>query len=156
MSGHLPIEKELVVSLLKKGRLIKKEHEIFSSGSLVRLVRLSLGMTQRQLAKRARVPQSTISRIEKEETHPNETTLRKIFNALECDITSLPIPRFTSIEDLLALRARKLAESNLQYLEGTMALELQQPDKKWREYLLKKEIESLLENPSRLWEEDAD
>jgi transcriptional regulator with XRE-family HTH domain len=155
MKITLPIETKLLESLLEKGEEIRKDQEILPLGSLVRMVRVGLGMTQRQLAMHAKVPHSTISRIEKGVIRPNEETLRKIFAAMECDIALIPVPRFKSVESLLRSKAKKIAEKRLQYLEGTMALEQQRPEKKWRERLLESEIEAILKFPSQLWEEDA-
>jgi len=156
MKAKLPIEEKLLISLLEKGKAIGANQEILSSGALVRLLRLGLGMTQRQLAKHASVPHSTISRIEKGRIRPNEETLRKIFAAMECDVAFIPVPRFKSVDALLRERAKKIAEKRLRYLEGTMALEQQQPEKIWRKRLLENEIELILQSPSQLWDEDAD
>lgn len=154
MRTKLPIEEKLLDSLLEEGR--KKSHqEILSIGALVRLFRLGLGITQRQLAKRAQVPQSTIIRIESGESRPKEMTIRKIFNALECDIAFIPIPRFKDVETLLREKAKKIAEKRLQYIEGTMALEQQRPDKLWQRRLLESEIELILKSPSQLWDENV-
>lgn len=154
MKIELPIETKLLISLLKKGKQVEADQEVLTPGALVRLLRLGLGMTQRQLAQRARVPQSTVARIEIGSIRPNEETLRKIFSAMECGIAFVPIPHFKSVEDLLRKKATTIAEKRIQYLEGTMALELQKPDKKWRERLLASEIEELMKSPTQLWDED--
>jgi transcriptional regulator with XRE-family HTH domain len=154
MKKVLSIESQLVSSLLKKGDELRREQELLSVSALISLLRLGLGMSQRQLAKRANMPHSTISRIEKGTIHPNEDTLRKIFAAMECDLAFIPIPHFKNVEALLRRRAERIAEKRLLYLEGTMALEKQKPEKKWRERLLENEIEELLKTPSLLWDED--
>lgn len=145
----------MLASLLKKGEKIRADQEILSPGALVRLVRLGLVMTQRQLGGRAKIPHSTVSRIEKGVIRPNEETMRRIFAAMECDIAFIPIPRFDSIESFFREKAKKLAEKRVRYIEGTMALEQQRPEKKWRERLIESEIESILKSPSQLWDEDA-
>lgn len=154
MRTELPIESNLLAALLKRGEEQRREQEVLPSGAIVRLVRLGLGMTQRQLAKRAGMPHSTIVRIEKGDVRPNEDTLRKIFAAMECDLAFIPVPRFESIEMLLRKRAKRIAEKRVQYLEGTMALEQQKPDKKWRDLLVESEIKELMKSPSILWDED--
>lgn len=155
MKTELPIEAKLLAALLIKGKQVRADQEVIAPNALVRLVRRGLGMTQRQLAKRAEVPHSTIARIEKGVIRPNEDTLRKIFDAMECDIAFIPMPRFQSVESLLRKKAERIAEKRVQYLEGTMALEQQKPEKKWRERLLENEIAELLKSPSLLWEEDG-
>ncbi len=152
---QLPIEDSIIQSLLEKGVALSKEQEALSSGSVIQLMRRYLGMTQRQLAKRAQIPQSTVARIEKGVTQPNVTSLRKIFAAMECDIAILPLPRFKNVHELLKKRAERIAKKRIKYLEGTMALEEQKPEKKWREQLLKSEIEQLLKTPSILWEDEG-
>ncbi len=154
MKKELPIESRVLASLLKRGEQQRRDQEAFSPGALVRLIRLGLSMTQRQLAKRAGMPQSTVARIEKGNIRPNEDTLRRIFAAMECDLAFIPMPRFESVEMLLRKRARRIAEKRVQYLEGTMALEQQKPEKKWRDRLLESEIEELMKSPSVLWDED--
>lgn len=109
-----------------------------------------LSMSQRQLAKLAGIAQSTVTRIENEDIKPNQNTLRKIFSAMGCDLALLPIP-YQNLDSFLYEKAKKIAEARINYLESTTALENQKPDKKWREFALQNEIESLLKNPSELW-----
>lgn len=155
MSKDLPIEKKLLEALLKKGKELLENEEIMPPYALIRLLRMGLSMTQRQLAKRAQVQHSTILRIEKGDIRPNEETLRKIFGALECDLAFIPVPRFKNIDALLRKRARNIAEKRLRRLEGTMALEQQLPEETWQRRLLENEIELILKTPSKIWNEDA-
>lgn len=74
---------------------------------------------------------------------------------MECDIAYIPVSRFESVESLLREKAVKLAEKRVRYVEGTMALEKQRPEKKWRDQLLENEIESILSSPSQIWDKDA-
>lgn len=148
-----PFEEKMLDSLLADGVRILDQQEIFSTGALIRLLRLRLNMTQRQLSIRTAIPQSTIVRIEREKTKATEKTLRKIFSAMGCTLLLIPAPR-TSVEDFMREKARKIAEKRLSYLEGTMALEKQRPEKKWREQLLESEIEKILHSPSQIWDED--
>jgi transcriptional regulator with XRE-family HTH domain len=155
MAQKLFFEEQLAQSLIKKGKGLANDQEVISAGALILLLRQSLQMNQRQLAQRAGVPHSTISRIERGEMHPNEDTLHKIFAAMECDIAFVPVPRFKNIPALLREKAKRLAEKRLIKVEGTMALEKQRPEKKWRHKLLESEIERILQSPSQLWDEDA-
>ncbi|MBI5209585.1 MAG: helix-turn-helix transcriptional regulator [Elusimicrobia bacterium] len=50
-------------------------------------------MTQRQLAGRAGVSQGNLASMEKGHFEPQLATLRKLFDALYCDLVVLPIPR---------------------------------------------------------------
>ncbi|MBI3554149.1 MAG: helix-turn-helix transcriptional regulator [Elusimicrobia bacterium] len=62
-------------------------------GQWVRTLRVCLHMTQRQLAARAGVSQGNLALIEKGRLEPQLSTLTKLFDALYCDLTVLPLPR---------------------------------------------------------------
>lgn len=59
------------------------ETEMGELGFRIRLARLDLGWTQEELGKRARIPPSTLSRIEHGLRRPRARTLRRITNALD-------------------------------------------------------------------------
>jgi DNA-binding XRE family transcriptional regulator len=63
------------------------------AGQWVRTLRVALHMTQRQLADRAGVTQGHVLSIEKGRFEPQLATLRKLFDALYCDLIVLPLPR---------------------------------------------------------------
>lgn len=124
-------------------------------GALIKSVRVQLGMSQKALAKRAGVPQSTISRIEQEERDANLSTLNKILSAISCDLVIVPLLQ-DSIDAIRRKQARKMAEKQVSYLKGTMNLEDQQPDSRFIAELIKQEEEHLLKGPSsKLWDENA-
>lgn len=62
-------------------------------GQWVRTLRVALHMTQRQLAQRAGVSQGNLALIEKSRFEPQIATVRKLFDALYCDLIVLPVPR---------------------------------------------------------------
>ena len=62
-------------------------------GQWIRTLRVAFHMTQRQLAARAGVSQGNLALIEKGRFEPQLPTLRKLFDALYCDLMVLPIPR---------------------------------------------------------------
>jgi transcriptional regulator with XRE-family HTH domain len=123
-----------------------------SIGALMKAIRLQLGLSQKALAQRAGVPQSTISRIEQEERNANLSTLNKILNALSCDLVIVPLLQ-ESIETIRRKQARRVAEKQVRYLKGTMNLEEQQPDPKFIAELIKQEEERLLQGSNtKLWD----
>lgn len=65
-------------------------------------LRIQLGMSKKALAKRASVPQSTISRIEQEERDANLSALNKILGAISCDLLIVPL-----LEDSIMLKTNK-------------------------------------------------
>ncbi|MBI5630100.1 MAG: helix-turn-helix transcriptional regulator [Elusimicrobia bacterium] len=62
-------------------------------GVWVRTLRLALHMTQRQLAARAGISQAHLALIESGRSEPRLSHLRKVFDAIYCDMIVLPIPR---------------------------------------------------------------
>jgi transcriptional regulator with XRE-family HTH domain len=143
---------EEVMQAAKKTRLAVRGLTI---GSLIRSIRLQLGMSQKALAKRAGVPQSTVSRVEQETRDVNLSTLNKILNAISCDLVIVPLLQ-DSIEAIRHKQAKKVAEKKGRYLKGTMNLEDQQPDSRFISELIKQEEERLLQGSNaKLWEENA-
>jgi len=121
-------------------------------GSLIKSIRVQLGMSQTAVAKRAGVPQSTVSRLEKGRDI-NLTTLNKILHAISCDLIIAPLLK-DSIDNIRRKQARKIAEKEIRYLKGTMNLENQQPDPRFIGELLKQEEGYLLHGPNnRLWQD---
>lgn len=124
-----------------------------SIGALIKSIRLQLGMSQKALAKRAEMPQSTISRIEQGQRDIGLLTLNRVLRAISCDLVIAPMLH-DSIENLRRKQARKIAERQVHYLKGTMNLENQQPDVQFIEELIRQEEDRLLHvSNSRLWEE---
>jgi transcriptional regulator with XRE-family HTH domain len=122
-------------------------------GALIKMIRNQLGMSQKILAKRAPIPQSAISRLEKGKRTPSLSTLNKVLSALFCDLLIVPALS-ESIDAIRKNQARKKAEKHIRYLKGTMSLEKQQPDDKILHLLLKEEEDRLLKSSgSELWEE---
>jgi transcriptional regulator with XRE-family HTH domain len=112
-------------------------------------------MSQRTLAKRAGLPQATLSRIESGKVEPAFKTLRKIFNALDCDLSIIPVPR-QNLDNLVKQRIHHLAEKHVKYLKGTMALELQQPEDNVLKALIAREEQELSAENSDIWREDGE
>ena len=53
--------------------------------------RITLGISQAELARRAKMKQPAIARLERGESSPQLDTLRPILNALGCDISVVPL-----------------------------------------------------------------
>ncbi len=112
-------------------------------------------MSQDALAKRACVPQSTVSRVEGSEKTPTLATLARILDALSCDLVITPLLK-EPIDTIRGKQAKKKAHEKISYLRGTMNLENQEPDKKLIRELLKEEEEKLLHGPnSKLWKNES-
>lgn len=155
MKHRSPSEKLLIEEMMQAAQKARVATRGLMIGVLIKSIRTQLGMSQKALARRAGVPQSTISRIEQEERDPNLATLHKILAAISCNLVIIPLLQ-DSIEAMRRKQARKMAEKQVRYLKGTMNLEDQQPDAKFIEELMKQEEQRLLQGPnSKLWDENA-
>lgn len=155
MKPYSPSERLLIEEVMQASQKIKTAVRGLTIGALIKSIRLQLGMSQKVLAKRAGVPQSTVSRIEQEERDANLSTLNKILGAISCDLVIVPLLQ-NSLDAIRRRQARKMAEKQVHYLKGTMNLEDQQPDSRFIAELIKQEEERLLQGPNfKLWDENA-
>ena len=155
MKSYSASEKLLIEEVMQAAYKTRVAVRGLAIGALIKSIRLQLGMSQKALAKRARVPQSTISRIEQEQRDANLSTLNKILGAISCDLVIVPLLQ-DSIDAIRRKQARKKAEKQVSYLKGTMNLEDQQPDSMFISELIKQEEERLLQGSnSKLWEENG-
>ena len=118
----------------------------------IRRMREKLGMTQQQLADRAKIPQSMIAGIESGRLgNLCFSTLQKLGEALNCEAFVRLIPE--KDPDLwLDERSTELARRIIAATSGSTAIELQLPDQKFIEAQLQKTKEDILKNHrSALW-----
>lgn len=155
MKSHSPSEKLLIEEIMEATQKARIAVRGLTIGALIKSIRVQLGMSQKSLAKRAGVPQSTISRVEQEKRDANLSTLNKILSAISCDLVIVPLLQ-DSIDAIRRKQARKMAEKQVRYLKGTMNLEDQQPDSRFIAEVIKQEEERLMQGPnSKLWDENA-
>lgn len=115
-------------------------------------LRKRLHMSQKQLAKRAKITQSQLSQIESGKSRITIETLTKIFLALFCQPLILPFSQ-TDFADILKRQARLAAKKKLASLRGTMALENQMPSQKYLEKKMEEVAEDLLRSGStEIWD----
>lgn len=146
-------EKLILEEIVDAAHKLKISSRGLSLGKMIAMLRNQLGMSQKILARRAKVPQSTISRIEGSKREPNLSTIEKILKALSCEIVIVPL-LMEPIDLIRRKQARRVAENNVLYLRGTMSLEKQDPDKKLIQELIKEEEENLLRSPgNKLWQD---
>ncbi len=145
---RLSIIDDMAVSRLKATLSRKSEP---SAGDWIRIVRLALRMTQAELAERAHMSQPHLAGIERGRIDPQVTTLKRIFEALSCDLVIEPRP-IHPIKEVLRGRARSLALKRLKRSMGTMALEEQAPEPNVFRQLLEKRTDEILSDPrEKLW-----
>lgn len=148
MKRQLNIIDDMALSRLEETSTRQSEP---SPGDWIRLVRLTLRMTQAELAERAHMSQPHLAGIERGRIDPQVSTLKRIFEALSCDLVIEPHP-IQSIKDALRGRARSLALRRLKRSMGTMAMEGQAPRPDVFRQLLEKRTDEILNDPSeKLW-----
>ena len=153
MKNLILSEKYLIEEITKKALLLKKSTRNLSIGEMIKIIRTQLKMTQRILSKRAKVPQSTICRIENNSTSFTIDTLNKILSALFCDMLIVPILKDKK-EKILDRQAEIKAKEHINYLKGTMSLEKQAFDSKFTKLLIKEEKADILKSDNvKLWED---
>ncbi len=146
-------EKLFLEGIFSLGKALQQKLQGLSVGQLIPLIRRQLRMSQRALARRAVTQQSSIVRIESGRLDPNISTLKKIADAMECDVVVTIVPR-SSLKATLEAQAKKKAQQKIRYLHGTMSLEDQAPNQKLLKVLFDEEVQSLLDSSgSELWNE---
>ena len=150
---RLNIVDEMALSRLEP--LNTRTHEP-SPGDWIRILRDSLRMTQAELASRAKITQPHLASIESGKTDPQISTLKRIFDAMSCDLVLEPRPR-KAIKEVLRGRARGVALKRLKQSMGTMALEHQAPEADVFKQLLEKRTDEILtDRREKLWQQPAD
>lgn len=123
----------------------------------IRTIRTALGMTGRQLAQRLGVAQPTVAGWERREPDDAITlsTLRKIADALGCELVYAFVPRAGDLGSNLERRARQLAERAVDRASHSMALEDQAIGERERARQVDALTREHLSGPAqRLWEDD--
>ncbi len=147
-------EKLLLEQISDSARVARESQRGLSIGRLIRLIRSQLSISQRAVAKRASVPQATLSKIESGRQQPTIVTLGKILNALDCDLLITAVPR-SSVEGIRRKQAEKKAKMRMDYLKGTMSLEKQMPNQRLIIEMFEEEVNRLLDSSSsELWEDE--
>lgn len=111
----------------------------------VRTVRNAIGMKLKDLAHRLSVNDSTVSRLEKGEVDGSISlnSLRKLADAMDCDVVYGLIPREGSYSKLIKRQARRHVDKNLDVVNHTMMLEKQGLTKEERERFVEMRVDEL-------------
>lgn len=143
-------EKMFLEEVSCKGLQLQQSLRGMSIGQLIRMIRKQLGMSQKILCSKAKIPQPTLSKIERKRVIPNIDTLEKILDALCCDLIIAPVLRI-SIKEQRRIQAYKVAKKHVEYLRGTMSLEGQETDSEFSDELIKEKEKEFMES-KKLWE----
>jgi predicted DNA-binding mobile mystery protein A len=122
----------------------------------IKAVRGALGMTTEQLAKRMKMGQASVARMETREAEGKITleTLERAARSLNCRLVYALVPeeKYRTLDEIVEERARKLARAILGGVDHTMALESQQPEKEERLEQFNRLVREFKEsNDPRLW-----
>jgi len=122
-------------------------------GGWIRAIRIGLGMSATDLAKRLGVHNSTMTRLESNESEGvlNLSSLHRVADALECDLVYALVPR-RPLADTVTEHARSLAELSIQETQNTMALENQGLSTEVLRALIDRQTDEL-SHSSGLWSE---
>ena len=123
-------------------------------GDWIRIVRTSLRMSQANLARLSGVTQAHLAGIETGKVDPRVSTLKRIFDAMFCNVVIEPQPR-KPLDEVLRDKARGVALKRLGQSMGTMALENQAPGADVSKALLEQSTDEILSRKSeRIWRDD--
>jgi len=150
--SSLDSEKHLIDKILYFSSQLPKELIDLEPHVLIKLMRKRLRLTQKQLAMKAKIPQSYIAKIESGNVKPTFSKLKNIFHVLQCHTIFILFP-IINPEEILKNQAYKAAKKNVSYILGTMSLEKQKPDSKTIEQMVKEEQQRLLKSKtSKIWD----
>jgi predicted DNA-binding mobile mystery protein A len=133
----------------EEGALIPME----KLGQRIKDLREALGMTQQQMARKLKIKQPVISRIEENAEASTLKTIAKIARVLECDFMGAVVAS-APLGAVVRRQAEKAARRTLSRTYANMAMEKQAPGKSAYELQLKQLVEELVVDPGpELWEE---
>lgn len=125
-------------------------------GGWLRAIRKALGMTASQLAGRVGVSQSSVSQYEQREVEDRLTlaTLRKVADALNCDVAYTLVPREGGLTETLQKRAETVARRRVEDVNQTMRLEAQEISESEKKRRVRELAAELMNgDPKKLWDE---
>jgi predicted DNA-binding mobile mystery protein A len=121
----------------------------------IRALRDALGMSGTQLAERLHVSRPRIPKLEQDELTGSVTlkTMRQTAEALDSVFVYALVPR-TSLNDIIRIRAQKVAKARLKRTSHTMLLEDQMLSNSDQQRMLELMVDELIrEMPRDLWSE---
>jgi len=121
----------------------------------IQAVRLSLGMSLRQLASRLGIAANTVKNFEKREQLETITigSLKKVANSMDMELVYYFLPKSGSIGNMIELQARKKAEFIVRRSSQTMALENQETSRASQEREMDRIVKELIQKmPGILWD----
>lgn len=127
---------------------------LYPSSGWIKVIREALGMSLRQLGKKANLDPSRISRLEKAEVSGELklSTLRKVAEALDMEFVYAFVPK-NDLETLVREQAKKIAIDRMSKLNHTMRLEQQELSEEEKKKSLQNMIDKIVfEEQKKLWD----
>ena len=119
----------------------------------LRLIRVTLGRTQRQQASRLGVSGATVHKAEQSEANERITLgqLRRLADGLDCDVVYALVPR-RPLPEMVRERAREIALKEVGRVAHSMQLEGQRPPEERLRAQVERRVDELLRGRwSDLW-----
>lgn len=122
--------RQLRLSQLDRGLTGARNLPPRPSGGWLASVREALGLSLAQVGRLMRVPRQNIQKFERAEATDRVTlgTLRRVADAMGCDLVYVLVPKSGSFAELAERPAREGATHDVQRVVHTMALEDQKPE----------------------------
>lgn len=122
----------------------------------IQAIRLSLGMSGNQLAKRLGIGQAALSRIEAREPDGKVTidSMNKVAKAMDCELIYAIVPKkdFDDLHSIVLQKATELAQKMVSDVSHQMALENQDITNKEKEKRIKELANELaLKLDGKIW-----
>lgn len=159
-----PTVKTSLKKIMKQRRIVEQKIETMTSlneptppSGWIRAIRVSLGLSIRQLAELVGVTHASINQIERREPLKRVTlsSLEVIAEAMDCKLVYAIIPKNSdsSLEKILEHRALNAAAKILSQVDHTMKLEAQGTNTKALKIEVKRLARELIEtNDPLIWE----
>ena len=119
------------------------------SGGWIASVREALGLTLAEVGEHLRAPRQTVQKFERAEATDRITlgTLRRVADAMGCDLIYALVPRSGSFSELAEHPTRERASRDVKSVVHTMALEDQKPEN--ANQLIEDEVQRRLNDKSK-------
>ncbi len=121
----------------------------------IRAIRMALGMTLQQLAKKLSITRQSVRELEVREKEGAVTlaTLRDVARAMDMELVYGIVPKDGTLDEYIDKKARELAEKVVYRTSATMKLEDQQNTDERIEQAIKERTESIKKDlPKALWD----
>lgn len=127
MNSHF---RDLRISQLDRNLAAAKDLPPRPAAGWIASVREALGFSLAEIGRRIRVPRQNVQVFERAEAEDRITlgTLRRVAEAMGCDLKYALVPKSGSFAELAEATARQDASRDVQRVVHTMALEDQKPE----------------------------